>query len=486
MPFNYAQARKDGFSDTEIAQHLSMRSGFKFDQAVQDGFSPKDIIDKLSKIDTTFDKPFKTYPTTEEMGMAGALTPGSSRQDVTEGRPPRLGEEPPEPRLFPPGAEKILPFVGAAGMVAAAPPVGIPAAAALAALGGAGAEGVRQLAVRAAPGEPEPGSVPETSGETVKGLLKTGVEQAFYETGGRLAIKAIGKILAPFKGTVTEVGKTVDKKLREFGSSLMSSQMTSVRTLDVMENMARGSFFGSGTMIAKEAEQNVALMKMSEDVSKKFAREVSSKLSDRDAGELFADTVLEGRTAFKTVAEKLYRNVDDLVDEVVTKSGKLKSEATGQFKKAVVETTALKNRANALAVEFARIKDIGKSDAGGKLIDNIRQLDDVISFGDAQMLRSNLLNVARDLKSFGGDSKANAIASEMAGFARFSVPICLAALGLYPARMAACVAFMSIIYSSMNRSCFNLNGRAGALMIGQCTQQDEVVASGWSGGLKGR
>jgi hypothetical protein len=45
----------------------------------------------------------------------------------------------------------------------------------------------------------------------------------------------------------------------------------------------------------------------------------------------------------------------------------------------------------------------------------------------------------------------------MLGFDRFSAAISFALSGLYPARIAACVAFKSIKYSSTNRCCFAVN-----------------------------
>lgn len=53
-----------------------------------------------------------------------------------------------------------------------------------------------------------------------------------------------------------------------------------------------------------------------------------------------------------------------------------------------------------------------------------------------------------------------AIAATISGFLRYSCPIEYAVLALHPARIAACVAFRSIRYSSTKRCCFGVSTRA--------------------------
>jgi hypothetical protein len=52
---------------------------------------------------------------------------------------------------------------------------------------------------------------------------------------------------------------------------------------------------------------------------------------------------------------------------------------------------------------------------------------------------------------------AVAIASAMKGFDKFSAPICRAVAWLYPARIAALVAFISVRYSLTNADCFGVS-----------------------------
>jgi len=392
MSFDYKKAKADGFSDEDIAQHLSQKTGFKYEAAIEDGFKPVDIVNKLITSDLS-----KGSSTQEDFG--GPDRPGTAPKPGQAERMRDLGR-------------KVPAALGATAMVAAAGTgVGLLPAVGLAALGGAGGEAWRQNAERLSD---DPVDVAATPGEAVKDLAAAGGEQAAYELAPRVLIKGIGKALAPFKDKLTEGAVAVGKKLKEAGSSLTATQMTDSRTLDLVDSMARGSFFGSGTMLVKEAEQAGALKKMGEKVSKNFSDELSTRMSDNEAGELFVDTVKQGRTAFKAAAEKMYRTVDGLVDEAVTKSGKLVSKSKGTFKQAAVATTALKNRANELAAEFKRVADVGKTDAAGGLIKQVQKLSDRIGFGDAQLLRSNLLAMGRDLDNFGADSKAKAIVSDMA------------------------------------------------------------------------
>ena len=91
-------------------------------------------------------------------------------------------------------ALKLAPLAGATAATAFAPELSLPAMAGIAALGGAGGEGVRQATLAATGGEDAPRSFGQAAGRS----LESGVEQGVGDLGGRLIARplswALGKI----------------------------------------------------------------------------------------------------------------------------------------------------------------------------------------------------------------------------------------------------------------------------------------------------
>ena len=57
------------------------------------------------------------------------------------------------------------------------------------------------------------------------------------------------------------------------------------------------------------------------------------------------------------------------------------------------------------------------------------------------------------------------------GFVRFSAAIAAAVFGEYPARMAACVAFRSMRYSSQKRRCFSVSPAKSTILSGMRNEE---------------
>lgn len=368
--------------------------------------------------------------------------------------------------------------LGATTMTMAAGPVGIPAAAGLAALGGAGGKGY-ELAAKELTGAP---GAPTTSGEALKEVTGAATRQLVAEGAGRAVIKAIGRVLrggffepAPNlsgkrvtevlsdkvankeallagkkpKITKEDLLKTPDINAKDlfesFGGNYTASQMSNSRTLDVLDNMAQGSFIGGGTMDTVYHSQQKTVKDISDTIADNLMREGQEKLSDRQLGQMFVDTVQDGRKAFNTAAEKVFRNVDDIIYQgmqqanpeevnpflfpgktgttVATPPSVMGNEGLPDIiptkrpsESGYVNVKPLIDRAKEIISDYGRVRNIGKSDAGGKLFDSIAALPETMTFGDAQLLRSVLLDDVRSLRKSGGGRELR-YASEFAGLA---------------------------------------------------------------------
>lgn len=357
-------------------------------------------------------------------------------------------------------------IAGATAMVAAAPTgIGIPAAMGLAALGGAGGKGY-QLAAQQLQGQPM------TSGGAAAEVAGAGARQGVAEGLGRAVIKAIGRVwrggfFTPSEGMTKTTpdlvpeGRVANKEalfagkkppipkeellkkpdvspkdlMESFGGNYTAAQMSNSRVLDTLDNMAQGSFFGGGIMDRTFSSQQKTVKQIGDTVADTFIAEGGQKLSDRQLGQLFVDTIQDGRAAFKTSAEKMFRNVDDTIYEgMQMASPEGTTVSVGESIMGVpgmpetlptkkpsqsgyVNVKPLVEKANDMISQYSRVRNIGKSDVGGTLLDKVAALPETMTFGDAQLLRSNLLEELRGLSQKPGEGKAARVAGELAGLA---------------------------------------------------------------------
>jgi hypothetical protein len=564
------------FWDTVKNLGMSKQEGETFKVFVQkakkSGYNSEEILDAWENKKSASKETIIRAPDATDVPPPGSIRAPMSSADRTASILSRG-----KPTTFTKEALEYAPEVaGATALTVAGGPVTIPGAMALAALGGAGGRGI-QSATRSLTGS---SSAPLTPGEAAVDVAKAGARQGIAEGFGRAIIKGIGKVweggwfkpseisgktipkkvetkeaLLSGKETPTEILKKPDVPEREafeaFGGRYTAAQMTNSRVIDVLDNMARGSFFGGGVMDATFHAQQKTLKEMGDVVSDSIIREGLPKLSDRQIGQLFVDTVQDGRTAFKTSAEKLFHNVDDIVYQgmqmaspegnAVRKSVEgysmpevlkmIKEMPAEKFKKEVGDSvlkmpngdyfipnsatarevtdkateadwhefmdmgvqskfeingvkgvifrwkpwvisediragsegglramdrfeglikyvdarevvgggkaakgvdpfTRIKpkkpsesgyvnvqpavERAQEYLADLSRLKNIGKGDVGGRLLDSVAALNSSLTFGDAQLLRSNLLDVLREAQAR-GESRAVRTASELAG-----------------------------------------------------------------------
>jgi len=238
----------------------------------------------------------------------------------------------------------------------------------MAGLGGAAGKSYQQIYQHLIGSE----KAPKTSSEATQAIGKAGLTQAAYEAGGRGIIGAGQKILAPAGKTIIPEAAEAGKILRQYGSHMTPAQKTESGLIDTIEEVAEGSFFGRGPIGKFRIGQREAFGKYIDDTVKSFASNLDARLSPEEIGILYQEAFTAKNTVFKKAAETLYKKVDDATEGAVVSLAPLKEFA---------------NRALALAKQR---KGIGATQSGDTLLKKVLELDDLVTFKEAQAIRSGL------------------------------------------------------------------------------------------------
>lgn len=237
-------------------------------------------------------------------------------------------------------------------------------------IGGMGGKGYQQYYRMT-----RPGSKPMTLGEIYTEQAIAGIEEAASELAGRGIAKVGGKILAPVRKRLLPGASGLSKRLLKRGAHLTPAQMTESRIIDTVEGMAEKSFFGGGKLQRlKTLTQPKAFTKYVDDIVEQISRGAKTNLSPEDVGDLLLDTIEGKRTAFKATAKAAYGRVDKL-----SKGTRVNLQPLKEFAKRSMRQAKIR-------------KGIGSTQAGDTLLGKVLQLDDFVTFKQAQSLRSALLD----------------------------------------------------------------------------------------------
>jgi len=237
-------------------------------------------------------------------------------------------------------------------------------------IGGMGGKGYQQYYRMT-----RPGAEPMTIGDIYTEQAIAGIEEAASELIGRGVAKVGGKILAPVRKRLLPGASSLSKQLLKRGAHLTPAQMTESRIIDTIEGMAEKSFFGGGKLQRlKTLMQPKAFTKYVDDVVEQIAKGAKTNLSPEDVGDLLLDTIEGKKLAFRTTAKAAYAKVDKL-----SKGTKVSLVSLKEFARKTMKTATTR-------------KGIGSTQAGDTLLKKVLQLDDMVSFKQAQSLRSALLD----------------------------------------------------------------------------------------------
>ena len=270
-------------------------------------------------------------------------------------------------------------------------------------IGGAGGKGY-QLAYKSATGAED---MPEDSYDAAVKMVLAGAEEAAWDLGGSLGAKALGKAFHAFRPKAVEDVEKLAVKLEKSGGKMTAAQRTDSWIVHQMDSLTRGSLTGSGRMKAIDNLNDAALRNIESELREKIANNVTKNLSDQELGQIFMNTVREGKGAHRTVVNELYSGFDDLVPTKQIETVKMIDGFPEIVIKDVkpVSTAAMKKKLTPFKEQLERIKFAGESPDSKKLLKTIFDQDETLSFADAQALRSNLLDAQRNLEGTVGKSK---------------------------------------------------------------------------------
>ena len=291
----------------------------------------------------------------------------------------------------------------------------------------------------------ELGAQQVTGEETDLGrAAEEGAWGAAGEAGGRLALAATSKVLAPFlrrapKGAAEEAFARLEpyapvaepgalgpigprgiagaQGMREL--PMRPAQASESRAIDIMQNIAEGSIFGGKRLqkMAEEIEPQV-LLDAVDDL-------VESAGPQMDADQLAAAVISaqEGRLGARNVLiQPLYNSLDDATGIVTTQvpvektvtvrdrfGNLVKQNVTEMVEREVspvnANVIALKKFAEPLARQARRLQKIGSAGVGDDEIIRVADLTDEVPFSDVAELRSRLLTTQRTLETQPGANK---------------------------------------------------------------------------------
>lgn len=216
----------------------------------------------------------------------------------------------------------------------------------------------------------EGADAPTTSIEALKRIGGSALAGVGGEIGGAALTKAAFKVIKPrkFIKSVTPEGKEAIETLGPLGGLVAPAQATENRALDILENVAEGSIFGGGKITVSKKKTQA----MAEQLVTDFAQSFKVGASKAQLGDIVKLTTTGSNEAFDKAAGGLFKKVDNLVGG------------------APINTINLQK----LVLEMQSREKAGLGTATS-ILNKVSGKGNVMSFADAQALRSDLLAVGR-------------------------------------------------------------------------------------------
>lgn len=244
-------------------------------------------------------------------------------------------------------------------------------------------------------------------------LGKSAAVSAGVELGGRLGFKIAGKVLHPFSSKVTPMAKRANKFLKSIKTTLLPSEATESRVLDVLQNISENSLVG-GSFIRNFKLNRISAINQYAD---EFIDTFGARLSPDDLGVIILRDQKESLNIIKEMAKPLYNKVDELTQGLhkIVKGNMIAPGVRTTSKVGIINIKNAKKFAGNVAKTSKEIKGFGADLSGGHLADDILGQSDHLSFRAAQDLRSLLLKRADELSITNKGAPAIGFARKMAG-----------------------------------------------------------------------
>lgn len=363
MPYDIEAAREAGVSDAEIAASLSKRLSYDLEGAKRAGLSDRQITDALVRRYnwSTRGQNEQTIGQEESVGVGKVLRENAPLIGSVVGG--IVGTASPVPGGAFAGSTVLGPMIGSLIGTVAGTSIGTSA---------------QQIAEQARGKKMSASEVLLEQGSNV-------AEQALWDVAGNVIGAGVAKGISKFSPVARSGAGIAEQALRKEGGTLSASQAVESPTLSLAESFARAGAGGKGQFIELDKRNADALQAIKDSLIQSITKD---PVNDRVAGKVFQDAISKGDSAHQIASTALYKQFDQQAGNVLVDS--LPTQKIGLD----------------LAEQFKRIGNVGKSDAGGRLIDQLSNLPNTLTFSDAHILRSNLLATIRDLRASGTETRA--------------------------------------------------------------------------------
>ena len=271
------------------------------------------------------------------------------------------------------------------GTVLGTPVGGVAAGVGGAALGGALGESIEQVIARIT-NDP---NAPQSSREAAKRIAIEAAFEGGTELTGHGIGKVIQKVFRPF-GTAIKKGATeAIESFKEFGGRFSAGQLSDNPIVQLFENIAEGSLLGAKKIIGFKQQQDEIL----DGMIMTLRESLGTPKGKSTIGEMAEDVISENSKMFRTEADVLYGQVDQLT------------------KDAIVDFRGMKRLADSLKKEATLAGSLGGANDAIKMIDEVLKFPDYMTFKQASAIRSGLLDEKRALAS--QRNKAFGVASQL-------------------------------------------------------------------------
>lgn len=242
-----------------------------------------------------------------------------------------------------------------------------------------------------------------TPGEAAQGIATAAGTAMVGQKAGDVAFGAVKKGLAPAAGAMEEGAERAIALVKSLGGRMRPDKLSTSFSVDLLGSVAEASIIGGGAM-RRSTEETVNLVKnAADDFADSFVR-VSSM---EDVGVLIGEAIEGGEAAFKATAQAKYNVLDTMLANLPVGDPKLGMVKTDGVRATVVDLLdkAGKRLKSTESVSVKNLEDVlEKIDAEGA---------GVMSWADAQELRSSLLSVGREQGEVRAKESAGKVAKSM-------------------------------------------------------------------------
>ena len=260
-------------------------------------------------------------------------------------------------------------------------------------------------------------------------VWEAGYWGALGEGAGQIIGKGLSLAAEAVRPKVSATAEVLKSNFGKYGGDLFADQLSDSKLVKFLSGIGEHSVVGQFIFKpAREAQQNI-FKEMSADLTNVISKR-SKDLSDEELGQLFLNTVKGGKAAHSSAATRLYNELDVLVAErevvrtvteempssILDKSGKalmkpIQKAVKETVDNAPVDMKPIKSKAQELLDKLERTGNIA-GEQKETILKTLASRPDSMLFGEANLIRSDLLTVIREMEDKLGKEQAKRVSNQ--------------------------------------------------------------------------